>query len=333
MGFVSSIRVWLIKNKHEKSLRKSKAKKMEATDSQSIVSTTISSATSSNTYKAGHKFEAGRRFHDIENVSYFFPNDNEEVDRLHQQHFIVRHIMEGNFQAPVEEQLNKGIVVLDSGCGPATWCLDMSEKYPNSTFHGVDAYPVFPNEVKPQNCQFQLGNVADRLPYPDNYFDFIHQRLLIFGLTRTDWKNAIKEHLRVLKPGGYLEILECDIEFENEGPKQHRVMDAIFKAFAKKDMSPSIARELGPDYLEPTGQLQELNEKVVTFPMNHGGKLGGLFWDDFRQGCEALHAWVYKEDAGFGDLEVYKSFLQECAAECTEYKTNMIWHCYTAKKK
>ena len=66
----------------------------------------------------------------------------------------------------------------------------MSEKFPNSTFHGVDAYPVFPSEVKPQNCHFQLGNVADRLPYPDNYFDFIHQRLLIFGLTRSDWKNV-----------------------------------------------------------------------------------------------------------------------------------------------
>lgn len=74
--------------------------------------------------------------------------------------------------------------------GPATWCLDMAEIYPASTFHGVDAYPVFPAEVKPLNCAFTLSNVAERLPYPDNHFDFIHQRLLIFGLTRTDWRNA-----------------------------------------------------------------------------------------------------------------------------------------------
>ena len=31
------------------------------------------------TYKPPHKFEAGRRFHDIENISYFFPNDDDGV--------------------------------------------------------------------------------------------------------------------------------------------------------------------------------------------------------------------------------------------------------------
>lgn len=80
--------------------------------------------------------------------------------------------------------------------------------YPQSTFHGVDAYPVFPSEVKPANCHFYLANVADHLPFPDNYFDFIHQRLLLFGLTRNDWRRTIQELLRVLKPGGWLEIIE-----------------------------------------------------------------------------------------------------------------------------
>ncbi|KAI9499067.1 S-adenosyl-L-methionine-dependent methyltransferase [Zychaea mexicana] len=241
--------------------------------------------------------------------------------------------MKGNFQSPMEEKLKEGIMVLDSGCGPATWSLDMAEMYPQSTFYGVDVYPVFPNEVKPQNCHFQACNVAEKLPFPDNHFDFIHQRLLIFGLTRADWRNAIKELVRVLKPGGYLEILECDIEFENEGPMQHRVMSAIFQAFVKKDMSPSVSRELGPEYLEPIEQLQDIKDKVVSFPMNHGGKLGSLFWDDFRHACEALHAWVMKEDVEFEDLEVYKQFLGECAQECSEYKTNMPWHCYSCQKK
>ncbi|KAI9255178.1 S-adenosyl-L-methionine-dependent methyltransferase [Phascolomyces articulosus] len=346
MGFISSIRIWVEKYKQEHNPKKNNtfSKRIKyKMDSSNTVSDTrsvsvssessISGATSNTNYKPGHKFEAGRRFHDIENVSYFFPNDDDEVDRLHQQHWIVRHIMGGNYQSPIGEELKNGIVVLDSGCGPGTWSLDMGEMYPNSTFHGVDAYPVFPSEVKPRNCHFQTCNIAEKLPFPDNHFDFIHQRLLIFGLTRTNWRDAINELLRVLKPGGWLEILECDIEFQNEGPKQHRVMDAIFRAFSKKDMSPTIARELGPDYLQPTGQLEVLNDKLISFPMNHGGKTGSLFWSDFRQGCEALHAWVQKEDKGFEDLEEYKSFMSECAAECTEYKTNMLWHCYSAQKK
>ncbi|KAI7861168.1 S-adenosyl-L-methionine-dependent methyltransferase [Circinella umbellata] len=346
MGFITSIRVWVSKNKQEYQLKKSNTslKKVKfSTDSSSSVTndvvspsaSTVSGKTggSQTTYKPPHKFEAGRRFHDIENISYFFPNDDDEVDRLHDQHWIVRHIMGGNYQSPIEKDLENGIIVLDSGCGPATWSLDMAEMYPNSTFHGVDAYPVYPSEVKPPNCHFQPANVAEKLPFPDNHFDFIYQRLLIFGLTRTDWKNAIKELLRVLKPGGWLEILECDIEFENEGPKQHRVMDAIHQSFHKKDMSPGIARELGADYLKPTDQLEVINDKIISFPLNHGGKLGKLFWDDFCNACIALHAWVQKEDSGFEELDEYKNFMVECAKECTEHKTNMLWHCYSVQKK
>ena len=66
----------------------------------------------------------------------------------------------------------------------------MAEAYPNSIFYGIDAAPVFPDNVKPKNCHFEIANVAERLPYPDNYFDFVHQRFLIFGLSRAGWETV-----------------------------------------------------------------------------------------------------------------------------------------------
>jgi ubiquinone/menaquinone biosynthesis C-methylase UbiE len=88
--------------------------------------------------------------------------------------------------------LENGIVVLDSGCGPATWTFEMGECYPRSTFHGIDASCVFPENIKPANVEFVIGNIAKHVPYPDNTFDYIHQRLLFLGLTDSDWTNVRK---------------------------------------------------------------------------------------------------------------------------------------------
>lgn len=95
-----------------------------------------------------------------------------------------------NFFSPVTKQLEEGINVLDSGCGPATWAFEMAEAYPLSKFYGIDASCVFPEDIKPANVEFIIGNIAKELPYDDNFFDFIHQRLLILGLTGDDWTSV-----------------------------------------------------------------------------------------------------------------------------------------------
>lgn len=83
--------------------------------------------------------------------------------------------------------LEEGINVLDSGCGPATWVFEMGETYQRSTFHGVDAACVFPEDIKPANVELVIGNVAKNIPYPDENFHYVHQRLLFLGLSQSDW--------------------------------------------------------------------------------------------------------------------------------------------------
>lgn len=83
--------------------------------------------------------------------------------------------------------MEKGITVLDSGCGPGYWTLDMAKEYPKSIFRGVDVSDFFPQKFKPDNCEFIIGNITETLPYEDNTFDYIHQRLLLLGLTNSSW--------------------------------------------------------------------------------------------------------------------------------------------------
>ncbi len=66
--------------------------------------------------KEDFRFIDGRRFHNAENSKYVLPNDDDEFDRLHLQHIVIRYAWQGNFASPVEHILNsEGAKVLDSG--------------------------------------------------------------------------------------------------------------------------------------------------------------------------------------------------------------------------
>ncbi|KAI8376460.1 S-adenosyl-L-methionine-dependent methyltransferase [Radiomyces spectabilis] len=159
----------------------------------------------------GSVMRFGRKFHDVSSSAYWFPNDDEEIDRLVGQHFALKTLFRGNVVEKCRESvpLEQGALVLDVGCGPGTWLMDMATEYPCSNFIGVDMCDIFPTNIRPSNVSFQVANVLERLPFPDNTFDFVNMRLFIIALRKEQWPTVIKELYRVLKPGGYLQSVEC----------------------------------------------------------------------------------------------------------------------------
>jgi hypothetical protein len=79
--------------------------------------------------------------------------------------------------------LEEGAVVLNSGCRPATWTLEMAEAFHNSKFRGIDISFVSPELIMSTNVELFIGNITRRSPFPNNTFDYIHQRLLMASLT------------------------------------------------------------------------------------------------------------------------------------------------------
>ncbi len=74
------------------------------------------------TKKKKFRFINGRRYHNAKNSKYCLPNDDDECDRLHLQHFVLSYAWQGNFASPVEHILNsKDTKVLDSG-----YCITMT---------------------------------------------------------------------------------------------------------------------------------------------------------------------------------------------------------------
>lgn len=136
-----------------------------------------------------------------------------EQDRLVAQHYIWRTAFDGDFSAPIRQYLEtKSAIVLDMGCGPGTWTMEMATEFPRSTFIGIDLAKHYPRDIKPRNCHFHaidfMPGFQPKLPLPDNSVDYIFQRDLNWDMAAHMWKPLVKEYLRVLKPGGWIELRE-----------------------------------------------------------------------------------------------------------------------------
>jgi ubiquinone/menaquinone biosynthesis C-methylase UbiE len=80
--------------------------------------------------------------------------------------------------------------VLDVACGSGVWVLEMATSFPNSHFYGIDFACIYPNTIKPANTHFNQGDILDPegFPYPDEYFDYIHMRLVYNCFSLPDLK-------------------------------------------------------------------------------------------------------------------------------------------------
>ncbi|CAG8643056.1 11641_t:CDS:2, partial [Ambispora gerdemannii] len=164
---------------------------------------------------------------------YYLPKTEPQIDRLQRQHFIVQHIFGSNFYCPMEETLNMGARVLDGGCGPGAWLLDMATNYPNSQFFGVDIEPVYPSQIKPENTNFHQCDLTklEQLGFEENSFDMVRTGHLFLSLSKEDYTKIIEKMLKF--PGGYFEISESESILSNGGPKMTRMANTIVEGLKK----------------------------------------------------------------------------------------------------
>ncbi|KAI8981494.1 S-adenosyl-L-methionine-dependent methyltransferase [Pilobolus umbonatus] len=192
------------------------------------------------------KANVNRTFHEVQDSAYWLPNDGAELDRLTGQHYAVKNLFEGNINSLIVNSLemkSKHSNVLDIGCGPGSWIKDVCNDYPLCQFTGVDMTDVFPTDFSATNVKFELGNVLKGLKYADNTFDYVNIRLLIIALKKNEWEIVIKEVYRLLKPGGFVQWVECGML--EDGPELTARAGIIFKETIEKvGQEPFIAQKI-----------------------------------------------------------------------------------------
>ncbi|RUP48898.1 S-adenosyl-L-methionine-dependent methyltransferase [Jimgerdemannia flammicorona] len=221
----------------------------------------------------GFKIVHDRKFHNSN--KYMLPNDEREVSRLDLQHYIMRHLVHGNFNAPVEEDLERGINVLDMGCGSGRWVLDMAVDYPNSTFTGIDmaeVFPVDPDDIPP-NARFMIANTLKGLPFPDETFDYVFQRFMVLSFTPQDWKFAVNEIVRLTKPGGWVELFELACTTERP-PVDITVWQGFMTVCAAKGIDHTEVWRLKSHLMAHNFNNVELD--YISCPLGWSGRVGEM---------------------------------------------------------
>jgi len=258
----------------------------------------------------------GRTYNLAENSIYLLPNDPKEADRLHEQHYMIKYLFEGNYEPCLKKALQSiGTRVLDVACGSATWMLDMATDHPHVEFFGIDISPIFPSEIKPPNTIFAVANVLEGIPYPDNHFDIVNMRMVTGCWHDKYWPWVIQEMYRVVKPGGYIQLLEPDHTFWVIEPERQQVWKKWNAWQMNRGCNTKIARSIHK--MIQTAGFVNIQKRYMSAPLNWGGHIGQLCNDTWL-GLMMASAPRVADKIGYTEAE----FEWECK-EIAEYSKDV----------
>ncbi len=202
--------------------------------------------------------------------SRFFTRED-DVHRQNIQHYLLRSVIEKNYVAPLAPDLR---AILDVGCGTGRWAREMALEFPLASVMACDLVePGEDEELRPPNYTFRQENILQGLRFPTESFDFVHQRLMLLAVPSVAWPQIIRELVRLVRPGGWLELVEGDLGAKPLGPAGQCLMDWVVMASKMQGVDPIQSAYL-EHHLHLAG-LEHIVVKQYPIPMGKwGGKLG-----------------------------------------------------------
>lgn len=210
--------------------------------------------------------------------------------------------------------------------------MEMANEFPDALVTGIDMSPVFPTTIIPPNCRFVQHNILDPLPFPDNSFDFVYQRLLVAGLTPDDWTRVAKELERVTVPGGWIELVEVDGHGGNNGPNTAKIWGWVERALMSRGVNSLIGREPGLCKILEMGGATNVQQDVLRLPTGeHGGKIGQLLKENEQSFWNAMTPMIMHE-VGVDKNEIEEA-IEMADDEVEEYQSFHIFYVVTGQKR
>lgn len=213
------------------------------------------------------QFFGGRRY--LTQAPYLLPSDEQEINRLDFQHYLLRYVMRGNFAAPLRHPQD----ILDVGSGSGRWPLEMAMQFPQANVIEVDLAGS-PKEAdtrlehRPDNYVFVAGNVLEGLAFASASFDFVHQRLLMSAIPASQWPSVVRELVRVARPAGWVEASPVE-----GAPALNLLKTWQVQLTGMRGIDILIGSKIHT-FLEASG-LQQVTRQPLPVPFGpHGGRLG-----------------------------------------------------------
>jgi SAM-dependent methyltransferase len=232
--------------------------------------------------------EEERRY--LQGVTYMLPKDLPEQKRLDFQHYLLYAVLGTHAAAPIEKQIRH---ILDVATGTGRWAHETARTFPNAQVIGLDMEePVNPIEG-PNNYTFLQGNLFAGLLFPDQTFEYVHQRFLVLALPAKQWPFVISELVRVTRPGGFIELVEGGGNFLQIGPATTQLKQWWDVASRVHGIDVSLMAQL-PLFLR-NGGLHAIRYQTYRVPVGEaGGRVGKMLQQDILASLPGLKSFICK---------------------------------------
>lgn len=170
------------------------------------------------------------------------PESTTEMVRLINQERLMTQGMGGIF--PERSGDLEGIdTILDIGCGPGGWTLDVAHQYQHKRVIGIDISTTMIEYARAlafsqhlDNAEFHVMDAHIPTSFEDSSIDLINGRF-VQGFTPTRaWPAFLAECLRILKPGGIFRWTEGDVS-SSTSPSYDKLNIAMGILFKKMGYS------------------------------------------------------------------------------------------------
>ncbi|EIW74917.1 S-adenosyl-L-methionine-dependent methyltransferase [Coniophora puteana RWD-64-598 SS2] len=255
-------------------------------------------------------------------VDILLPNDRYERDRLNLHHEIIKQAFGRILFPPI--RLGGNDRVLDCGTGSGAWVTNVANNVPPTVhLYGIDIDPFSFPERHPPNAHFLVQSTLDMPAEWSNTFTLANQRMLVSAFSQKDWHRSAQETFRVLKPGGYVQLLELDARLHQVlalGPRSRRLEEVANAIWHERGMLTDPASVL-PDVLTECG-FENVVIETRDVPVNRrSGAMGALHLYNISQAYREMGEAIVRA-GGYGIVSSLREFTDLVVAAREEWAEN-----------
>ncbi|KAF4513236.1 hypothetical protein G6O67_000534 [Ophiocordyceps sinensis] len=199
--------------------------------------------------------------------TYFAPIDEEEISRLELMHSVLCRVFDDRLIFPPVGSPSR---VLDCGCGAGDWAVDVARRFPDCEVLGIDVSPHMIPEDPPHNLEIQIDDLNGRFTFSPDQFDVVHSQMMAGGIHANRWRSYVQDILRVLRPGGWCQMVEIYFNAQSDNGTLER--DHALSRWSSQYLNtlhphkdPRAALQL-PGWMRSAG-FTEVESRLLTLPM------------------------------------------------------------------
>ncbi|KAG0133499.1 S-adenosyl-L-methionine-dependent methyltransferase [Tuber indicum] len=204
----------------------------------------------------------------VEHGTSYGPVDEYERERQEAQHEIFKLVFDRKLIFPPVHNPGK---ILDCGYGSGSWATDVAMKYPHCDVIGVDiSHHMMPDDPPP-NLILQVDDLNEPFTFHSNEFDFIHSRNVVTGINNGRWPSYVRDCARVLKPGGWLQMIEIYHNVQSDNGTMtdgHALRELSTKFLSASENSKDLRAPLALESFMQSAGMVDVAGRMIPLPLN-----------------------------------------------------------------